>query len=147
MAYVDPTAADLKAAFPRFAAVADATVEFWLERARRKVDQSWTEGDYQMGQMLLACHLMTLEGLGTGTESEINANGLGDFKSVRSGSFSFTRKEGSSGDGDAQGSLGSTGYGRQWYELAVANKGGARLTPTGTIPDYSLYPERFLSSG
>lgn len=145
MAYTDPTAADLKAAFPRFAAVADETVEFWLERARRKVDQSWTEGDYAMAQMLLACHYMTLNGLGTGTESEVNAAGLGDFKSVRSGSFSFTRKEG--GDDADSGPMGSTSYGRQWQELAYANRGGARITPTGDIPDFSLYPERFYSSG
>ncbi len=146
MAYTDATAASLKATFPRFAAVADATVDAWLDRARRSVDQSWTEGDYTYAQELLAAHYMTLEGLGTGTESELNAQGLGDFKSVRSGSFSFTR--GDSADSSATGALGSTAYGRQWYALARANRGGPRTTPTGTIPDSQLYPDTpFIASG
>lgn len=135
-AYADPSAATLKAAFTKFASVADSTVEFWLDRARRHVDQSWTEGDYAMGQMLLACHLMTLEGLGTGTEAQIAAEGLGDFTSVKSGQFSFTRGESAA----AGGSLGSTSYGRQWLALAKLNRGGARLTPTGSVPTVPLYP-------
>lgn len=137
-AYADPSSATLKAAFAKFAGVADATVEFWLAQARRQVDQSWTEGDYAMGQMLLACHLMTLEGLGTGTEAQIAAEGLGDFSSVKSGQFSFTRKEGDSAA--AAGSIGSTSYGRRWLMLAKVNRGGARLTPTGTVPTSPLYP-------
>lgn len=132
MAYTDATADDLKTAFPRFAAVADETVEFWLERARRSVDQTWTEGDYAMGQMLLACHLMVLQGLGAGTESEMALAGISDFKSVKSGDFSFTRSDGDSGA--ASGEMGSTSYGRQWQLLARQNVGGARVTPTGTVP-------------
>lgn len=139
MAYTQATAADLKAAFTKFSAVADETVEFWLTRARRSVDSSWTEDDRAMGEMLLACHLMTLEGLGAGTEAQIAAEGLGDFTSVKSGQFSFTRKDGGEGSASA-GELGSTTYGRQWLTLARANRGGARLTPTGTVPTSPLYP-------
>jgi hypothetical protein len=139
MAYTQATANDLKTAFPKFAAVDDATIEFWLTRARRSVDGSWTEDDRAMGEMLLACHLMTLEGLGTGTEAQIAAEGLGDFQSVRSGQFSFTRAEGAAG-GAAAGTIGSTAYGRQFSQLRFANVGGARLTPTGVLPDVSLYP-------
>lgn len=145
MAYENPSADELQAAFPRFAAVADETVEFWLEQARRLVDQSWTEGDYAMGQMLLACHYMTLEGLGSGSEAEINAQGLGDFTSVRSGSFAFTRKGGS--DSIAAGAIGSTSYGTRWLAMAKVNKGGPRVTATGTPPDWPPYPDRFYSSG
>lgn len=143
--YVDATAADLKAAYPRFADVTDSVVEFWLERARRSVDTSWTQDDYAMGQMLLAAHLMTLEGIGSGTEAELNAQGMGDFDSVRSGSFSFTRGKNSSGA--ASGTLKSTGYGRQFYALARANRGGARATSGGVIPDSSLYADRYIASG
>lgn len=132
MAYTDATASDLKAAFPKFAAVEDATVEFWLGRARRSVDQTWTEGDYGMGQMLLAAHYMTLEGLGTGTEAMIAGKGLGDFKSVRSGSFSLDR--GDNATAASPGSLGSTNYGRRFIELATLNVGGPRVTGTGTVP-------------
>lgn len=145
MAYVDATAADLKAAFPRFADVEDATVEFWLVRARRSVDQSWTEGDYTFAQELLAAHYMTLEGLGAGTEAELNAQGLGDFTSVKSGSFSFTRKGGS--DSVKAGSLGSTTYGQRWAALAKANKGGPRVSPSGEVPAYPPFPDPYISSG
>lgn len=132
MAYTDPDADELQAAFPRFAAVEDETVEFWLERARRSVDQSWTEGDYAMGQMLLAAHLMTLQGLGTGAESEAAASGTGEYKTIRSGSVTLERFEQASGG--AQGELGSTSYGRQFAALARQNVGGPRVSPTGTLP-------------
>lgn len=139
MAYTQATAADLKAAFTKFSAVADETVEFWLTRARRSVDDSWTEDDRAMGEMLLACHYMTLEGLGSGTEAQIAAEGLGDFTSVKSGQFSFTRKDGADSS-TAAGTISSTTYGRQWLSLAQANRGGARITPTGSVPNSSLYP-------
>ncbi len=139
MAYTQADAETLKAKFPRFDAVDDAVVESWLTDARRRVDASWLEDDRANGEMLLACHYMTLEGLGTGTDAEIAAAGLGDFTSVKSGSFSFTRKDGS-GEGAAAGSIGSTTYGRRWASLAKANRGGARVTPTGTVPDQPLYP-------
>lgn len=137
MAYTDATAADLKDAFPRFAAVADETVEFWLERARRQVDTSWTEDDYAMAQMLLAAHHMTLQGLGTGAEAEAAAAGTGDYQTIRSGSLTLQRFDRGS---SAQGTLGSTSYGRQFADLRVTNKGGPRVSPTGTLPDYPLYP-------
>lgn len=137
MAFTDATADDLKTAFPRFAAVADETVEYWLTRARRSVDETWTEDDYAMGQMLLAAHLMTLNGLGTGVEATVAAQGMGDFKSVKSGSFSLDRGE--TGGGAAAGTLASTSYGRQFAALARVNVGGVRVAPTGTLPTESLY--------
>lgn len=135
MAYTDPTADELQVAFPKFAGVTDETVEFWLVQARRSVDQTWTEGDYQMGQMLLAAHLMTLEGLGTGAEAECAASGTSDYQTIRSGSLTLTRfdKDGVM----ASGGLASTSYGRRYKELARVNVGGARVTPTGTWPVYS----------
>lgn len=144
MAYTPASASDLKAAFPAFAAVAEDTIDFWLERARRIVDESWTEGDYSYGQMLLACHYMTLNGLGTGTDAQVNAEGLGDFKAVRSGQFSFQRADSSNA---ANGEIASTSYGRQWASLARSNRGGVRITGTGSIPDDSPYPGPFYSSG
>jgi hypothetical protein len=138
MAYTDPTAAELKVRFPRFADVADETIEVHLEEARRSVDTSWTEGDYAMGQMLRAAHTMTLEGLGTGTEAELAGQGISDFESVRSGSFSFTRAKGS--ESAASGTIGSTSYGRRWLALAQANRGGPSVTPSGTLPEGGPWP-------
>lgn len=130
MAYTDATASDLKAAFPRFDAVADVTVEYWLTRAQRSVDDTWTEGDYAMGQMLLAAHYMVLEGLGTGTEAELASKGMAGLKSVRSGSFAFERVDGAS----SRNSLASTSYGERFMALARVNVGGPRVTDTGTLP-------------
>lgn len=134
MAYTDATADDLQAAFPKFAAVTDETVEFWLKRARRSVDQTWTEGDYAMGQMLLAAHYMTLEGLGAGAEAESALSGTSDYQTIRSGSLTLTRfaKDG----GAASGQFASTSYGRRFLELAKVNTGGPLVTPTGTWPVY-----------
>lgn len=145
MSYTQATADDLKEAFARFDAVASAIVEYWLTQARRRVDASWTEDDRAMGEMLLACHLMTLEGLGTGTEAEIASAGMGDFKSVKSGQFSFTRSEGD--NTAAAGTIGSTSYGRRWRDLAQINRGGPRVGATGAVPDYSLYPDPYYSTG
>lgn len=135
--FVDPTAAELKAAFSRFADVGDPTVEFWLARARRSVDTSWTADDYGMGQMLLAAHYLTLEGYGTGAEAEIAGGGLAGMKSVKSGNFSFTKDE--AGSSVAAGSFDSTSYGTRWLELLKQNKAGARVMPSGTLPDIPLY--------
>ena len=137
MAYTDPDADDLQAAFPAFAAVADETVEFWLTRARRQVDTRWTEDDYQMGQMLLACHLMTLQGLGTGAEAEAAAQGTGDYKTIRTGSVTLERFD--RDNNAAQGTLQSTSYGRQWLALAKANRGGPLIMGTGTLPTQNLF--------
>lgn len=132
MAYTVPSAATLKARFPRFAAVDDATVDALIVEAQRNVDESWTEGDYPMGLMLMAAHLMTLEGLGTGTEAEIASEGVGDYRSIRSGSLSLERFD--NGGASASGLLGSTSYGRRFKALAAQNVGGPRVSPTGSVP-------------
>lgn len=141
MAYTDPDADDLQATFPRFAAVEDDTIEFWLTQSRRMVDESWTEGDYQMGQMLLAAHYMTLEGYGTGAEASAAAEGTGDYKRITSASVTLERFDRDSSA--AQGTFGSTSYGRRWLELARANRGGPRVMATGALPSggFSSGPE------
>lgn len=124
--------AALKAAFPAFAGVADATVTFWLVRAGRQVDNSWCEEDREFGRQLLACHLMTEQGLGTGAEAEMFAAGAGGFDSLKSGALTLTRS--SQNVAGAAGTYGSTQYGRQFAILARQNRGGARVTDTGTLP-------------
>lgn len=137
MAYTQADAATLKATFPKFAAVDDAVIETWLTQARRSVDDSWAEDDRAMGEMLLAAHYLTLEGFGTGAEAEIASGGLAGMKSVKSGNFSFTKDDASSGA--AAGSFESTNYGQRWLQLLKQNKAGARVTPSGTIPSAPLY--------
>lgn len=134
------TPAELKAQFPAFAAVVDATVQAWLDRAARVVDDSWIEADQKFAQMLLAAHLMTLNGLGTGAEAEMAAAGAAGFRSMRSGSLSLDR-----GDGSAHkhmGEFGQTSYGRQFYPLLQANRGGPRVTATGAVHGEYVYEPR-----
>lgn len=134
MSWTAPTAADLKAAFPAFAAVDDAPVDYWLTRAGRTVDQSWPDEDGPHAQMLLAAHLLTQQGLGTGAEAEAFAAGATGFRRVRSGSLELERfmKE-DTADAD------STAYGRQFAVLLRTIKGGPRVTSTGALPCGTAY--------
>ena len=130
MAYVAPTPGDLKATFPAFSAVPDATVQIWLDRAARSVDQSWTEGDFAYARILLAAHLMVanrIGGIGAAAEFAGLPEGVTD---VRSGSFSMSISSEVAAAAVA-GGYGSTPYGRQFAALLQANKGGTRLTDTG----------------
>ena len=133
------TPAELKALLPAFAAVADATVQAWLDRAARLVTEAWPDSDRKHGEMLLAAHYMTLNGLGTGAEAEMAAAGASGFKSMRSGSLSLDR--GDTSGGDAMGEYGTTQYGRQFWPLLRVYAGGPRVTGTGTIDgSYGLDP-------
>jgi hypothetical protein len=138
MAYIVPTAADLKAAFPAFIAVPDDTVTFWIGRAGRIVDTSWTEGDYNFAQMLLAAHYMVEQGLGTGAEAQAAAAGASGFKVMRSGALSLERFDAAPGASGA--GYSSTAYGRQFYELLMRNRGGPIVQATG-VPLDGIYPE------
>lgn len=129
----------LISAFPRFAAVPASTIEFWLTRAARGVDTTWTADDREMGQMLLACHLMTLQGLGTGAEAEVAAAGAAGFKRIKSASLELERFDGGAVDAS---SLSTTSYGQQFASLRRQNLGGPRVMPTGTAPyDGLRYPQ------
>lgn len=116
-----PTPTYIRTAFPGFAGVPDALISFWISRAARSVDTSWTEGDYTYAIALLTCHLMTGNGLGSGAEIEgYRAAGITKLKS---GTLDVTFADGS---GDASG-YGSTVWGRQFLLLLQQNKGGPRV--------------------
>lgn len=129
----------LKAIFPAFAAVPDNTVSFWITRAARQVDSSWPEEDRDFALYLLACHLMTEQGLGTGAEAEMFRAGAGGFDTLKSGSLSLSRS--APNVAGAFGMYGTTQYGRQFAVLTAQVKGGARVTDTGAFP--ASYPWGF----
>lgn len=149
MAYTAPTAAQLKAKYPAFAAVADATVDLYLVDAGRAVDTTWTEGDYQTAIMLYAAHLMVLAGIGVGAEAEANANGLTGYKRIKSGQLDLERAgKADSGAANVPDEYASTTYGQQYYYLLVKNRRGPRVAVAGeavgagfhpTIPPYWPY--------
>lgn len=118
MPYVNPTATDLKARFPAFAAVDDAIVTSALGEASGRVDQSWIESDYQIAQMLYAAHVMTLEGQGDSDD-----NLFSGLNRVGIGPLSFEAANISQKD-VARGDLNTTSYGRRFQELLRRNHVG-----------------------
>lgn len=110
MAYTIPTAADFKARFTRFAAVADATIDIYITEAANKVDDSWLEQDYATAILYLAAHLYVQES-GTGADRP------GVITSESFGPMSVSYAVGSQSNGGYQ----ATEYGRRFAELAALN--------------------------
>lgn len=124
MARTPPTPADLKARLPRFAAVADATIQLFLDEAATSVDDTWTEGDFAIARILLAGHLMVLEGIGGGAEAESQAQGMGVFKTMKSGALTLDRGDGPAAGGEDMGVYGQTSYGQRFWQLLARNQAG-----------------------
>ncbi|WP_343711904.1 DUF4054 domain-containing protein [Inquilinus sp.] len=121
MAWNPPTPADLKARFPAFAAVSDSVVQGALDEAALQVDETWvSEADFRLGRLLLAAHILTLDGLGTGAEAEAAAAGAMGFKRMKSGRLELERFSAADAGGDGS-VLGSTSYGRRFLELLRRN--------------------------
>ena len=107
--------ADLKARFPDFAAVADVVVQTALDEAALQVGADWaSEADIRLGRLLLAAHVLTLDGQGSGAESATAA--AGGVRRMRSGALELERAADAS-----PGALDSTGYGRRFVELMRRN--------------------------
>lgn len=124
MAYTAPTAADLKARYSAFAAVADDTVEYWLTDARTVVTSAWIEDDRAKAEMALAAHNMALDGLG-GSAAGGDLAGVTDFKSA-SFSVSFDAETVRAA---ADGTYEATRYGKEYKCYLRRSMGGARLVP------------------
>jgi hypothetical protein len=126
MAYVPPTVAEFKAAFPSFVDVPDAQVQFALDEAQLYVDDCWIEEFRRPAVMLYAAHALTLQGLGTGAESQAAAQGASDMRRIKSGGFELERASSASsgGTGAVPDPWGMTSYGRQFYALLRRNRGG-----------------------
>lgn len=125
MAYSQPTASDLKQRFLAFAAVPDATVEYWLTDARLIVTARWAEIDRAPAEMALAAHNMALNGLGSagGAVGDLAAMGVTSFKSA-SMSVSF---DGATIGRASSGGYRATKYGQQFLTYLARNRGGPRL--------------------
>lgn len=121
MAYTAPTSATLKARYPAFASVADATVDYWLAEAAEDC-AGWSDSIRARGEMALAAHRMAELGIVTGAVPA----GVTSFKS---GSFSATVSDGVA----SRTGYDATVYGREFLQLARALFGGPRLAwqPSG----------------
>lgn len=127
MSGIVPTPGELVATFPAFDGVDPVRIQFWIDRAARVVDASWTAEDFTFATMLHAAHEMVLNGFGSGAEAEAAAGGASAFRSVRSGALALERFDG----GDATTGYAATQYGRQFLPLLRRNRGGPRLTGGG----------------
>lgn len=140
MAYEAPAPADLIIRYPAFADVDTDVIQYWLTDAERFVDESWTETDYPIGLMAMAAHNMALAGLGS--DAAAVAGIPAGITKLKSGSLDVSFAESAATD-RAAGALASTRYGGEFAQLRRVNKGGPRVTPTGTLP----YPQGHYVDG
>lgn len=68
MPYTAPTAADLKARYPAFAAVADVTVTAVLADALLDVGETWIEDHRAPAMLALAAHWLQSQGANASAE-------------------------------------------------------------------------------
>lgn len=126
-----PAAADLKARYPAFASVADATVTYVLEEASAQVDDNWLAQDIAPAIMAYAAHLLAVEGAGVtvtiGTGDSVQVAGPVDAVQVGDVRTSFaagvTRAK-MVMKGDETG-LRETAFGRRFLELRRRNAAAA----------------------
>src|SRR3990167_1371447 len=114
--------------FPAFASVTAGTVDTWLTIAARTVTSTFGD-DEDYAKMLLACHLMTLQGIGTGEQAKLAQTGVSEMKS---GTISLKFAEALA----EMGEYGKTSYGRMLWPYLKAYMGGPRVMATGTYPVY-----------
>ena len=133
MAYIDPTAADLKMRKPEFAAVDDAVITYWLTDAHRFVDQSWAEGDYAPGLIAAAAHNMAkapVAGIAGSDVAGFAAAGVTRFKS---GTFDAQFSDEAVKVAVA-GGWESTTYGQEYLALLRRNVSTFGVTASGVAP-------------
>lgn len=115
MAFTAPTAADVKARFPEFTAVADATIDAVLAETGF-IDTSWIENDRRPAIMYYVAHKLVMSGQGSSASAKLQA--VGDFTRIKSGDLEVSRSSGgsSAGSGGA-GTYSLTTYGKEYLEL------------------------------
>lgn len=126
--YTAPGPADFITRFPRFATAPVDAVQAALDEAATRVDTSWVEADYGRAIMLYAAHVLTLDGHGTGSESTLNANGLGEFQRIKSGGLEVSRFDRPFTTAFAN-TLEMSSYGKRFAELQRLNFAGPRVVP------------------
>ena len=134
MTYTRATLAEFQAVFSGFGDVTEDQYAYWAARAERVIDSEFGD-DQAHGTMLLTAHYLTLQGLGTGVESE-RASNFGGATRVKSGSLELSWSDG--GSSSAVGGTGSR-YGDEVKALIWTYKGGPGVAGTGTWPVAPAY--------
>lgn len=135
--YGRPSPANLKAKYPAFANVSDATIQAYLDDA--PVDDSWLESDYAKAIMLWAAHTMTANGIGV---TEIEGYAASGLSRLKSGTLDVSFKD-SASSADSQWS--GSKYGAQFYVLLRVNKGGPRVVGGARGPACSPLPRGIVA--
>lgn len=115
MAYTAPTAAEVKARFPEFAAVDDSVINAVIAEAGSFVDDSWIEADATTAAMFYVAHELVMAGQGTSAAAKVAQ--VGDFSRIKSGDLEVQRNAGSAQVASANGTLGLSRYGLKFLEL------------------------------
>ncbi|MBY5682648.1 DUF4054 domain-containing protein [Rhizobium leguminosarum] len=120
-----PTPTTFKARFPEFIAVSDALVQLVLNDAIDQVGDTWLERDRARAQMLLAAHILTMEGEPGRTENGSSGAtaGTGIIKRDKVGDVEteFAVPASSGSGGSALSAYARTFYGQQYLELLRKN--------------------------
>lgn len=120
MAYTKPTLSEFRALYPAFDAVADITVQKWIDKGDTETI-AWPDTDRADAVMLFAAHRMSSSGLGRGAV----AAGVTSF---RSGAFSATVSDAAA----SRTGFASTSYGRDY--LALQRRNFTAMTTAWTPP-------------
>jgi hypothetical protein len=121
------TPAQFKVLKPQFASVPDVRVQSYLDMAARIV----FDPDDQDALASLACHLMTLDGLGTDATSKSFATGAASYQSIKSGQLTLTRYQKAAGGSSYADWLGQTPCGQFYALLLKMARGGPRVARGG----------------
>jgi hypothetical protein len=134
MAYTAPTLETFTGVFPAFAAVTEDQYTFWSAQAVLVTEplQDCLGDRMDLATMLATAHYLVEQGIGAGAESEMAAQGMGGFKSIRSGSIALDR--GDAKAVESAGSWGSSSYGLRLWPMLRACVAGPRVTATGALP-------------
>jgi hypothetical protein len=114
------TAANLKARYPEFAAVADALVTLVIAEAAAHVDVTWREVDRDPATIAMAAHLLALEGEPMRSNGQVVAAGAGLPQKVKVGDTQVDFADTSQARG-ASTDLNRTTYGATFLRLRNRN--------------------------
>lgn len=113
------TAAAFKTRYPKFASVADETVQLYLNEAAAVVNSGdWVESDKDKATSLLAAHNLSSEGLGSSADAQ-----FGDFKRLKIGSLELERAASVAASSNPS-IFETTKYGREYLALMRSNFAG-----------------------
>lgn len=134
MAYTPPDKAAFIAIFPAFAAVTDDAYTFWSGQAVLLTEpwQHCLDARMDLATMRATAWYLTDAGIGTGTESEMAAQGASGFKRIKSGTIELERGEAAAA-ADA-GAYGTNSYGIAFFAMMKPCVSGPRVTGTGHLP-------------